>query len=114
MKTILILSNIAFLAVLIIAPVLRKINLFRLITLIMLTIYSIVVVKLIFLFPVPCLFSLVAGMLAVLSMVFLFRPRSVPEAKGNDHKIRILHWHHQEIKAKKEDLKYIAFKSLGI
>jgi hypothetical protein len=108
MKIILILFNIVFLAVMISAPALKKISFIRLFTVVMLMIFSIGIIKLIILFPIPSFFSLGVGMLAVLSMAFLPRQRSIrPEMKGTDHKIRMLNWQQNNIRTKK---KAISFK----
>ena len=108
MKIILILFTIVFLAVMISAPALKKISLIRLFTVVMLMIFSIGIIKLIILFPIPSFFSLGVGMLAVLSMAFLPRQRSIrPEMKGTDHKIRMVNWQRNNIRTKK---KAISFK----
>ena len=103
MKIILILFSIAFLVVLITAPALKKINLIRLLTVVMLMLYSIGIIKMIFLFPVPSFLSLGAGMMAVLCMALLFRQKTVcPEVKGVDHKIRILSGERNDIRMKRK------------
>lgn len=108
MKIILILFSIAFLAVLISAPALKKINLIRVLTVVMLMIYSIGIIKMIFLFPVPSFLSLGAGMLAVLCMALLFRQKSVrPETKGVDHKIRLLSDRGNDVRIKRKGLEGI-------
>lgn len=108
MKIILPLFGIAFLVVLITAPALKKINLIRLLTVVMLMIYSIGVIKMIFLFPIPSFLSLGAGMLAVLCMALLFRQKSVrPEMKGADHKIRILSDPRNDVRMKRKGLEGI-------
>lgn len=107
MKIILILFNILFVLVLITAPALKKINRARLFTMVMLMIYSIGIIKLIFLFPMPSLFLLGAGMLAVLCMAFLPGQRSVrPELRGADHKIRMLHWQQHDLRIKRKGITF--------
>ena len=107
MKIILILFSIVFLVGLITAPALKKINLIRLLTVVMLMIYSIGIIKMIFLFPIPSFLSLGAGMMAVLCMAFLFRQKSVrPETKGVDHKIRILSGQRNDLRIKKKGLNF--------
>ena len=107
MKSIIILFNILFLVILITAPALKKINLIRLLTIVMLAIYSIGIIKLAFLFPVPCLLLLGVGMLAVLCMTFLARHRSIrPEVKGIGHKIQMLHSQQNDIRIKKKGITF--------
>lgn len=107
MKIILILFSIAFLVVLITAPALKRINLIRLLTVVMLTLYSIGIIKMIFLFPVPSFLSLGAGMVAVLCMAVLFRQKSVrPEMKGVDHKIRMLSDQRNDVRMKRKGLNF--------
>jgi len=99
MKSILIVFNIVFLLLLIAAPALKKINRARLFTMVMLLLYSIGIIKLVFLFPVPCLSLLGLGMLAVLSIAFLSRQKPVHQAvKGTDHKMQWLNWRHHDIR----------------
>ena len=107
MKIILILFSIVFLLVLVTAPALKKINLIRLLTVVMLMIYSTGIIKMIFLFPVPSFLSLGAGMVAVLCMAFLLRQKSVrPEMKGVDRKIRMLDDRRNDIRIKKKGLNF--------
>jgi hypothetical protein len=107
MKIILILFNIVFLAVMISAPALKKISLIRLFTVVMLMIFSLGIIKLIILFPVPSFFSLGVGMLAVLSMAFQPRQRSIrTEIKGTDHKIRMVNWKHNDVRTKKKAMTF--------
>jgi len=107
MKIILILFSIVFLLVLVTAPALKKINLIRLLTVVMLMIYSTGIIKMIFLFPIPSFLSLGAGMMAVLCMAFLFRQRSVrPEMREVDHKIRMLDDRRNDIRIKKKGLNF--------
>ena len=95
MKSILIVLNIVFLLLLISAPVLKKINRARLFTMVMLVLYSIGIIKLVYLFPVPCLSLLGLGILTTLSIAFLSRQKPVHRAvKGTDHKMQWLNWRH--------------------
>ena len=108
MKIILILFSIVFLLVLVTAPALKKINLIRLLTVVMLMIYSIGIIKMIFLFPVPSFLSLGAGMMAVLCMALLFRQRTVrPKVNGVDHKIRMLNDQRKDVRMKRKGLEGI-------
>lgn len=108
MKIVLILFNIVFLAVMISAPALKKISLLRLCTVVFLMLFSIGIIKLIILFPIPAFFSLAGGMLTVLSMAFLPKQKPIrPEMKATDHKIRILNWQQNFMRTKK---KAIIFK----
>ena len=107
MKIIFILFNIVFLGILIAAPALKKINLIRLLTVIMLMIYSIGVVKMIFLFPMSSLLSLGAGMVAVLCMAFLFRQGPARSGmKQTDPKIRMLNNHRNDVRMKRNGLNF--------
>ncbi len=107
MKIILILFNIIFLAVLISAPALKKISPIRLFTFVMLLIYSMGIIKLITIFPIPCLLSLVVGMLAVLCMTFRLRHRSIhTEMKPTDHEIRIVNWEQNDVRIKKKGIRF--------
>jgi heme A synthase len=102
MKIILILFNILFLVLLMAVPALKKINLIRLLTIVLLLIYSIGIIKMIFLFPMSSAVSLGAGMLAVLCMALLFRQRLVrPDMKGADHKIRMLNDRRNDVRVKR-------------
>jgi hypothetical protein len=106
MKTLIVLS-ILLVLVPIAIPTLKKINPGRLFTLVMLLIYSIGIIKLVFLFPITCLFLLGAGLLAVLCMAFLPRQKSIrPEVKGADHKIQILHWRQHHMRTKKKGIDF--------
>ena len=58
-------------------PALKRINIFRLLTIVMLTVYSIGIIMLIYSFPIPAFISLGAGMLAVLCIAFLFRQHPI-------------------------------------
>lgn len=73
MRTALIRPNSSFPMVRPFIPALKRINVFRLLTIVMLTVYSIGIIMLIYSFPIPAFISLGAGMLAVLCMAFLFR-----------------------------------------
>lgn len=98
---ILILLNIVFLLLLTAAPALKKINRARLFTMIMLLLYGAGIVKLVFLYPIPCLSSLGLGALIVLCIAFLFRQKPArPERKGFDHRIRVLNWQRQDNRMK--------------
>ena len=99
MKSILIVFNIVFLLLMIAAPALKKINRARLFTMVMLLLYSIGIIKLVFLFPVPCLSLLGLGMLALLSIAFLSRQKPVhQQVRGTDHEMPRLNWRHDEIR----------------
>jgi hypothetical protein len=103
MKVVLILSGIALLIILLTAPAFKKINFLRLFTVVMLLIYSIGILKLIFLFPVHAFLSLGAGMMAVLCMAFLFRQGSVPSGiKKAVPKTRITHWYRFDVGERKK------------
>ncbi len=107
MKIILILFNIVFLAVLISAPALKKISPIRLFTFVMVLIYGIGIIKLITIFPIPCLFSLVVGMLAVLCIAFRLRHKSIhAEMKATDHEIRIVNWGQHDVRIKKKGISF--------
>jgi hypothetical protein len=99
MKSILlIVLNIVFLLLLITAPALKKINRARLFTTVMLLLYSIGMIKLVSLFPVLCLSLLGLGILAVLSIAFLSRQKSIRRAmKGADHKMQFSNWRQHDI-----------------
>lgn len=106
MKIILILFNIVFLAVLISAPALKKISPIRLFTFAMLLIYGMGIIKLITIFPIPCLLSLVVGMLAVLCIASR-RHRSIhAEMKATDHEIQIVNWEHHDVRIKKKGISF--------
>lgn len=95
MKMILILLNILFVLLLIAAPALKNINRARLFTLIILLLYTIGIVKLVVLYPIPCLALLGGGLLTFLSIAFLFRQNSTrDERKAVDHKMQIPDWQH--------------------
>jgi heme A synthase len=108
MKIILALFNIVFLVVLITAPALKKINLIRLLTVVLLLIYSIGIIKMIFLFPISSAVSLGAGTLAVLCMALLFRQRLVrSEMKDADPKIRMLSDRRNDLRIKNKGLEVV-------
>lgn len=99
MKSILIVFNIVFLLLLIAAPALKKINRARLFTMVMLLLYGIGIIKLVYLFPVPCLSLLGLGMLAVLSIAFLSKQKPAHRTmKGTDHKMQWQNWQHHDIR----------------
>jgi len=115
MKIALILFSIVLLVALTVRT-LKKINLIRLLTVVMLMIYGVGIIKMIFFFPVPSLLLLGAGMLAVLCMALLFKQRSAqPATKGVDHKIGLLHDRRPapRIKAKElESLNRLAIRNI--
>jgi heme A synthase len=73
--TVVIHPNASFPRIRLSIPASKKINIFRLLTIVMLAIYSIGIILLIYSFPIPAFVSLGAGMLAVLCMAFLCRQR---------------------------------------
>ena len=73
----------------------------------MLMIYSIGVVKMIFLFPMSSLLSLGSGMVAVLCMAFLFRQGPARSGmKQTDPKIRLLNAHRNDVRMKRNGLNF--------
>ncbi|MDP4131822.1 MAG: hypothetical protein Q8918_09200 [Bacteroidota bacterium] len=115
MKMTLILFNIAFLLLLTAAPALKRINRTRLFTMIMLLMYSAGIIKLVLLYPVPCLSSLGLGVLIVLSIAFLFRQKPArPERKDIDHRIRMLNWKQHDIAVKSGCLSALIISLLPI
>lgn len=92
MKNMLIVLNIVFLLLLISAPVLKKINRARLFTIVMLLVYSIGIIKLVCLFPVPCLSLLCQGMLTVLSIALLARQKPVHRPMVRHYLLDIFYW----------------------